>query len=254
MTIPVQETGPGILGSPKRQSLPEAIANVVAEAIAARQFVAGERIVETALAARLNVSRVPVREALKVLHTQGIIAGGGHRGFRVSSFSPKMIQSVQEARIELETLILRDALASWQAGTAEFAALDRVIRGMRGAVRAQDIAAVLRADLAFHQVICDAAQNPIFATLWSAIARHVMIILNLARFRDIELPLVVRRHQALRDQIAERLGRSVDLADLRALLQAHFLAERDGPAETGGGARAVSRRASRRRPSGTTPS
>jgi DNA-binding GntR family transcriptional regulator len=217
---------PDILSLKRRESLSELIANTIAEAIAARQMVAGERIVETSLASRFAVSRVPVREALKVLHTQGIIDGGGHRGYRVASFSPRMVQSVQEARLELETLILRDAIAAWQNGSADPVLLEGAIATMRAAARLNDFQAMLRADLAFHQVIVDAAANPIFATLWLAIARHVLIILNLARFRDIDLRMVVRRHEALRDQIMAQVEQRGAVPQTRALLQAHFLADR----------------------------
>ncbi|MBS7742749.1 MULTISPECIES: GntR family transcriptional regulator [Hyphomicrobiales] len=239
--------------NPKRESLPEAIANVVAEAIASGQLAPGARIVETALTTSLNVSRVPVREALKVLHTQGIIEGGSHRGFRVATFSPKMVQSVQEARIDLETLLLRDAVANWQSGAADVKELDAVIARMRTAARAGDFEEMLRADLAFHRVICDAAQNPIFATLWTAIARHVLIILNLARFRDTDLSVVVRRHIALKDQIIMQIAQRGSVADLRTILEAHFLAERASViGEPAAGK--VKPRASRRPPSGKTRS
>lgn len=251
-----QATGPGLLQM-KRETLPQSIANVIAEAIASGRMVAGERIVETMLAAQLDVSRVPVREALKILHTQGIISGGGHRGFRVASFSPKMVHSVQEARLALEVLMLREAMTNWRAGTARFEALDDVVATMRTAARSKDFPGMLRADLDFHDVICEAAQNPIFGTLWSAIARHVMIILNLARFRDIDLQVVVRRHQALREQIALRLSSEPSVPDLRALLEAHFQSER-APHQSAAEARVESvvatPPASRRRRAGTSPS
>jgi DNA-binding GntR family transcriptional regulator len=248
---PSTKSGPEIaLVPPKRRALPDVIADLVAEAIAAQTFVAGERIVETALAARLHVSRVPVREALKILHTQGIIAGGGHRGYRVASFSPRMVQSVQEARIELEVLLLRDAVAHWRVDATTLPRLNEVIADMRAAARARDAPAVLRADIAFHEVICVAAQNPIFETLWRAIARHVLIILNLARFRDIDLGVVVRRHEALRDQIADRVAGGATVADLRSLLELHIQAEREPMTVDD----AVTPRASRRRRAGTTRS
>jgi DNA-binding GntR family transcriptional regulator len=226
--MPLSISKPGISPLPvkRHEALPEAIANRVAEAIAARQLAAGQRIVETTLATQLNVSRVPVREALKVLHTQGIISGGGHRGFRVASFSEKMVRSVQEARIELETLILRDAILAWRDGTSDVKELDEAIGVMRSAARGGDFREMLRADIAFHATICEAAYNPIFATLWQAIARHLLIILNLARFRDIDLRVVVRRHQALRDQIIGLIANPDRVDDVRGILVAHFLAER----------------------------
>lgn len=241
-----------LLVPPKRPALPEVIADLVAEAIAAQKFVAGERIVETALAANLHVSRVPVREALKILHTQGIIAGGGHRGYRVASFSPRMVQSVQEARLELETLLLRDAVTHWRGDGTTLPRLNEVIVIMRAAARARDAPAVLRADIAFHEVICVAAQNPIVGTLWRAIARHVLIILNLARFRDIDLGVVVRRHEALRDQIADRVAGGATVAELRSLLELHIQAEREPL--TASEAPPASPRAGRRRRAGTTRS
>jgi DNA-binding GntR family transcriptional regulator len=210
----------------RQESLPEAIANYVAESIAARVLKAGERIVETTLASQLNVSRVPIREGLKILHTQGIIDGGAGRSYRVASFSPKMVQSVQAARLELETLILGDAIVAWREGVSDTALLDQAIDDMRIAARLSDFQRMLRADIAYHAVICAAARNPIYASLWNAIARHTLIILNLARFRDIDLRVVVRRHEALRDQIVGMVKQSTAAGEPRALLQAHFLAER----------------------------
>ncbi|WP_210485657.1 GntR family transcriptional regulator [Microvirga antarctica] len=236
----------------RRESLPEAIANSIAEAIAVRRLGADERIVETTLALKMGVSRVPVREALKVLHTQGILLGGGHRGFRVASFSPKMIQSVQEARIDLETLLLRDAIAAWQTGEADPAELDGAIATMRAAAHAGDSQGILRADVEFHRVICEAAHNAIIGTLWNTIARHVLIILNLARFRDIDLWVVVRRHEALRDQILAQVKDPGPPGDLRIILEAHFLSERTpqtAPPSTPILSEPVRRRASHRRPS-----
>ena len=210
----------------KHELLPETIANAVAEAIANRQFGAGERVVETTLAAQMNVSRVPVREALKILHTQGIIEGGSHKGFRVASFSPHMVHSVQEARLEVETLLLRDAIGNSKKGDGFIPALDSVIAHMGHLARSGDFPGILRADLEFHRVICDFAQNPLFATLWNAIARHVLIILNLARYRDTDLHIVQRRHQTLRDKIKRHVGKSLPVEDLRQLLASHFQFDR----------------------------
>ena len=79
---------------PRRVPLPEAIADLIAEAIASRLLARGERIVETSLAERLSVSRVQIREALKVLHAQGILSGGSHRGYRVAGFGRMTAENV----------------------------------------------------------------------------------------------------------------------------------------------------------------
>ena len=270
----------------RAEALPEAIANHIAQAIAARELADGERIVETALAAELGVSRVPVREALKILATQGIIDGGGHRGYKVVTFSQQTVASVHEARFAVETLFTREAIAAWREGRSDLTLLDAGIEAMARAARNGDTTEMLEADVAFHTLICEAAQNPIYMTLWTAIARHVLIILNLARFRDVDLWVVVRRHEAFRDRLKDAVAGDLSADQIRDILRDHILPERRGygvagahaldldaeplggpggtagttlaaSADSGKGAgagAAPTRRATRRRPSGTSRS
>lgn len=217
---------------PKRISLAESIADSVAEAIATRRLAPGERIVETALAKKLNVSRVPTREALKVLHAQGIITGGGHQGYRVAAFGPETAEKVNEIRLSLETFLLRDAILNWRDGRADPNDLDAVITRMRHAAGADDFGGLLLADLDFHRTVARASENSIASALWSAIARHVLIIFNLARYRDIDLQVVVRRHEALRDFITRQIANPGTDEELRHALDSHFLSHRKQAAGT----------------------
>lgn len=222
-----KQPSPTVFHTFKRgERLPEAIANSIAQAIASGLLPIGSRIVETAVATELGVSRVPVREALKILHTQGIIGGGGHRGYHVSLFTEQMIASVQEARVALETLFLRDAMAAWREGRANIAALDAPIETMSRAALARDVPEMLRADVSFHTAICEASKNALSLALWTTIARHVLIVLNLARFRDVDLRLIVRRHQALRDEIAELTAARAETGEIKEMLERHFLSAR----------------------------
>ena len=211
---------------PKRASLAEGIADSVAEAIATGRLGPGERLVETALAKRLDVSRVSIREALKVLHTQGILIGGGHRGYRVAAFGPETSEKVVEIRLMLETFLLRDAILNWRTRQARPHELDTVIERMRMAARAGDFNEVLIADLDFHRAIAHASGNATALALWTAIARHVLIIFNLARFRDADLHVVVRRHEALRDFILSQIKKPGSPEQLHQALDTHFMARR----------------------------
>ena len=225
-SAPSGAAGPvGEFPRPKPALLAEAIADSVAEAVATGHLAPGERIVETGLAELYGVSRVPVREALKVLATQGILVGGGHRGYRVVSFSPEKIEQVFEVRLELETILLRDAIASWKRSGDGLGALDTVIDTMRTAARAGDLRGMLRADLEFHRAICRASGNEIAAALWSAIARHVLIIFNLARYRDVDLEGSLTQHLRLRDRIRARVEGEIE----------DGAAEEDGGGGGGGG-------------------
>ncbi|MCX2525420.1 GntR family transcriptional regulator [Larsenimonas rhizosphaerae] len=68
---------------------------------------AGERLWEATLAARLNVSRTPLREALVHLEHEGLVEGADRGGYAVRGFSPAYIRQTIEIRGTLEGLAAR---------------------------------------------------------------------------------------------------------------------------------------------------
>ena len=211
------------LKQPKRISLADSVADAIAEAISTRHIMPGERIVETSLTTRLGVSRVPIREALRVLHAQGILSGGGFKGSRVAEFGPDVTQQILEVRLALEAILLRDAIENWRSGKEDITELDRAIEDMRRSARAGDVRASLLADLEFHRNIRIAAHNAIAGTLWDTIARHVLIIFNFDRYRDDDLDAIPRQHEEFRDRIVEIIRNPVPDEELQALMEDHML-------------------------------
>src|SRR3712207_4098124 len=63
----------------------------------------GDRIVESDVAQRLGVSRVPVREALRILESQGVVINEPYKGIRLVPYSPERLDHIIEARVALET-------------------------------------------------------------------------------------------------------------------------------------------------------
>lgn len=213
----------GGLSQPKSISLPDYIANTIAEAIAMRQLKSGDRIVELTLAERLGVSRVPIREALKVLHAQGILVGGAHRGYRVADIDENTTRQLLEVRLRLETILLRDAVENWRNGKGSIAVLDVPLHELMVAARLDDKLASVNADVKFHQAFCEAAGNDIALTLWRAIARHVLIIFSQEDFRDKDLDIVVAQHVELRDFIARCVADGCTEKQISAYLNNHLL-------------------------------
>ena len=68
------------LGLRRAPSLAEQGAEAIVGGIASGALVPGQRLVESELARTLQMSRVPLREALKILETQGIVESTPHRG------------------------------------------------------------------------------------------------------------------------------------------------------------------------------
>jgi DNA-binding GntR family transcriptional regulator len=212
------------LATSKKVSLAETIADTIAQAIADRNLNPGERIVEVALAERLNVSRVPVREALKILSTQGVLQEG-RQSYEVPPLNEETAKQVQEARTMLETLLLRDAIHAWRTGEAGLDGLDMALLRMQSAAKVNDADEFRRSDLAFHREISRAAGNEIVRTLWETVARHTLIVLNVPRHRNIDLMALAEKHVSLRAFIADQIEMPGNQDDVLNALRAHFLAQ-----------------------------
>jgi len=191
-----------ILPFARSPSLAEQAAEAIVGGIAAGIFKPGERLVEANLAATLQMSRVPLREALKILEAQGIVASTPHRGTFIPAFDDKRIDQICEARIALEKLALRDAVAKRTELPQLLKRLDAIITTMEQAAGRLDWMGVSKADLSFHRAICDASDNAIVRTLWESLARHVLIVFG-QEIRDEKDALIMGpHHRRLRDLIA----------------------------------------------------
>lgn len=121
-------------------------------------FKPGERINESALAARLNASRTPIREALNRLVAEGFLTFQGGRGFFCRPLSPDLILDLYEARVAVECEALRLACArADQADIAALAAyLDRIATDYTATAEA---GALLEMDEEFHRRLAALSGN-----------------------------------------------------------------------------------------------
>lgn len=94
----------------QRMSLPEAVAASLRERILNGEFEPGEALVQEALAAEYECSRMPVREAFRQLEAEGLIITKVHKGAFVASIPPEQIMELFELRAMLETDMLRHSL------------------------------------------------------------------------------------------------------------------------------------------------
>jgi DNA-binding GntR family transcriptional regulator len=198
--------------------LPDQIAEAIVLMIAARQLQPRQRLVEAELAARLQTSRVPLREAMRRLEAQGILATVPYRGTRVADFSDREQAQVTEVRIALESLIFVQAAKAARLEPARLNELDQVLAEMRYCLAADDRLALNRADIAFHLAMCRMTDNPILLTLWRAIAPHVLVAFGLSNDRYPDSPAVLDQHLRLRTALMH-----ASFEELEALAARHVV-------------------------------
>lgn len=132
----------------------------------------GERLRETELAKRFDVSRSPVRDALKQLTWEGVVKTDRNRGSQVASSAPDAIQTlIIPLRRTVETHALHlffDHLVD-----ADFTPWEIILERMKQACASRDFATLSEQDIAFHRYWVQLANSPDLLAIWSVIVARV---------------------------------------------------------------------------------
>jgi len=160
-----KKTSPGYSRPPTSQ---EAVLGEIRRAIMSRELQPGERVRQEKLAKRLHVSRVPVREALKVLEAEGQVTYQAHRGYTVVALSLEELEEIYLARSLLETEMTRRAVPMVDADL--ILRLESSIARMDEFARAGDVLRYAEANWDFHFLLFERAGLPrlyrIIEVLW----------------------------------------------------------------------------------------
>jgi DNA-binding GntR family transcriptional regulator len=147
-------------------SVSEQVAKALIDLIVAGEIRPGQRLLETEIATRFNVSRAPVRESLRMLYKDGFIDLTPRRGAQVHLPTPEDVTNLYEIRAELFALAARKAAAGMDAALLKLARqgvalLQKMVKDS-GAVPAD----FLDARTGIASLVMIAADNP---KLWEMI-------------------------------------------------------------------------------------
>ena len=201
----------------------------VVEAILSRavlgQFLPGRRINELALARELNVSRAPIREALRMLVALDVVENTPYQGMRLTALPPERIRHISQVRLELEKLSLREIREVKRRNLLR-TELQNVLEDMKSAARKEDRLALAKLDAVFHETIMRASANPVLLKLWQMLRPQLIIIFGLSQYgaqgseRKKPFQKIVQEHRDLIEGLA-----SASFDKLTAALEAHILEE-----------------------------
>jgi DNA-binding GntR family transcriptional regulator len=158
----------------------------------------GQRLIEGQIAASLATSRGPVREALRQLEYEGLVASIPYRGAVVATISDEEVEVLMALRVTLERFSFTKALRT--AAEAELAELSKVVWQMERAAERHDIVGVVEADLRFHHAVLEMSGAPHTMQVWSSIEPRIRAYFH--RFdRDRDLREVWAEHRELFDAL-----------------------------------------------------
>jgi DNA-binding GntR family transcriptional regulator len=175
-------------------SLHEQVADTLRKEIFAGALAPGSFVDEVALCERLEISRTPLREALKVLTAEGLVRHELRRGCFVNEVTEKDLDEIFPVIALLEGRCAYEAAR--QASDADLQALEALHDKLQKAARAKRIVEYYDTNYAIHEAIITLADNRWLAQVIGDLRK----ILKLARLQQLHAP--GRLEQSLSEHLA----------------------------------------------------
>ncbi len=171
------------------------IQNRLRSDIVSGTFGFGSRLMIDELATRYGVSHMPVREALRVLHGEGLVVIEPNRGAWVRPLHPNFVEDLFDVRLAMETMLARRAAE--RRTEQHLQRLREAEARLEALVAAGEVGSVPLANREFHAVINDAAGNP---GALAVVERHWLLLAALLQrlgHPDERFQRVIDDHQHL---------------------------------------------------------
>lgn len=160
-------------------SLRGRIYSALRENILSGKYSAGESLIEKRLAEELNVSRTPIREAIRQLELEGLVESVPNKGATVKGISKKDMEDIYKIRMVLEGLAAKWAIE--QITEEEVKKLTEAYELMEFYTGKSDIDAIAKLNTEFHDIIYSATK--------STVLQHIL--------KDFQIYVKWARHESL---------------------------------------------------------
>lgn len=180
----------------------------------------GTRLGEAELAETIGSSRTPVREALRLLETEGLVEVLPHRGARVPDWTPEDLEEIYDLRMLLEgAAVRRAATRIGVKETDRMAELCDLIERAAEPGRGQDLDRVAELNAEFHGIARDAAASNRLVTMLNAVVQLPLVMRTFHRYAPDDLARSCAHHREL-----VAAFRAHDETWAESVMRAHVLA------------------------------
>lgn len=208
----------------KNLSIREQSLDTLREAILSGELKPGQALTETDLARQLGVSRAPIREALRILNSEGLVETIPYHGTTVSRLTRTDIEEIYSLRILLETYAMEQVIHKREA--ADRQRLRDIVEHMVSAGDAGDLIAVNALDRDFHDALIEMSGHRLLHAMWLMVSMKVRQIMALVNRRNTDLTQIARMHLPLLEAMD-----AGDLARAKTILGLHIATAGDLIAE-----------------------
>jgi DNA-binding GntR family transcriptional regulator len=176
----------------------QAACHAIREGIIGGTYRPGTRLRERVLTESLHMSRIPIREALRQLETEGFVVTTPNRGAVVSQMTLKDVAELFDLRLSLEVLAARQAAIAVADGRAGTGLRERAKQALEP-TRARDMLAIRQANTAFHAEVVNMAGNSLLAATMAPLLGRLRWLFALTADRDPDVEYA--EHSTLCDAI-----------------------------------------------------
>ncbi|NIP43165.1 MAG: GntR family transcriptional regulator, partial [Aliifodinibius sp.] len=163
------------LGAAPQRTLSDYAANKLREAILLDIIKPGQRLIEQELAESMETSRGPVRDALKILETEGLVTREPHRGAFVTELKQEDVIEIYTLREVLERLALRYAIRN--ATDEQIDELAKIVEEMENlAQQDYDQIEATDLDMKFHYTLCKISGHQRVLNAWVSLSSQIRLV------------------------------------------------------------------------------
>ncbi|WP_067618411.1 GntR family transcriptional regulator [Alicyclobacillus acidiphilus] len=211
----------GMVFGEGKKTLGEQAYEIIRENILTLRLKPGQTVYESEFSTMLNISRTPVREAVRALHIEQLIDVLPQRGMKIALISERKVEETRFVRESLEVSAICNIVDQWEPAQTKYQDLYRALasnlQSQKQVIQNGDAVQFLQADEAFHRLLLSAIGNATLVSVVSQMRGH----LNRVRLLSLqEIPYtegLVREHE----QLLEAL-QSKDRDRATSILSAHL--------------------------------
>ena len=202
------------------QNLHEATFQTLKSLLVEGKIAPGSKLNERELAERLNVSRTPIREAIRRLAADGLVELIANRGAIAVQLSIDDVIHTFDVIAELEGY--SGELAAKNISDSTLSELEALQYEMMASYARRDLSSYYKLNLRIHRLINQAANNPVLATLFSQVNSRIEALRFRSNQDGVKWEKAVEEHQEMLDALKAR-----DSARMRKVMITHVTNKRD---------------------------
>lgn len=204
---------------PKIDTIRERVAKEIRHLILMGKFKPGKKMLETTIAQELNVSRNPVREALRQLEQEGIVEYIPQKGCFLREINLEELEEIFRLRANLEIISLE--YCNFKIADETIKKLERIIAELSNIKKSKNFDNMFILGLKFHELIVqECGKNIIYKTWKNFGGYNYSIFLNIYN-SDIDS---LKRNILTHKKLLEKLRTGKENLIKKAILQ-HYLEE-----------------------------